>query len=280
MSGGIPRGSGVRRSVDRLVRRHGLLQCRLGTCRLTRWSTTPSGTLTPTRPAGRPRDRASLLPRQAHHSVRHEPGPSARVARLFIVGRGRLARPRWGLAPGPVSGLTPCPARGRRHGLVSPSCSSGPPAAAEPRRPGRLAGSQAVGDRNRWLDGRRLPDRGRAPPRPCRDVRGRGDAGWRRPGADAANTRDSDGTVWFGDPGSPGGRTTLRACAGLGKPVYVAIDGLTEPWEVAGFLCRSRPRRSGSSTSPGTASTEPGIGERVERFLVAVFARLAERDRK
>lgn len=34
-----------------------------------------------------------------------------------------------------------------------------------------------------------------------------------------ANARDSDGTVWFGDPAAPGGRATLRACAGLGKAV-------------------------------------------------------------
>ncbi len=45
-----------------------------------------------------------------------------------------------------------------------------------------------------------------------------------------ANVRDSDATVWFGDPGSPGGRTTLRACAGFGKPVYLVIDGLTRAY--------------------------------------------------
>jgi Circularly permutated YpsA SLOG family len=40
-----------------------------------------------------------------------------------------------------------------------------------------------------------------------------------------ANARDSDATMWFGDPGSPGGRTTLGACAGSGKPVYLVIEG-------------------------------------------------------
>jgi Circularly permutated YpsA SLOG family len=43
-----------------------------------------------------------------------------------------------------------------------------------------------------------------------------------------ANARDSDATAWFGDPDSPGGRPTLRACAGFGKAVYVVIEGLTE----------------------------------------------------
>jgi hypothetical protein len=44
-----------------------------------------------------------------------------------------------------------------------------------------------------------------------------------------ANARDSDATAWFGGPDSPGGRTTLRAWAKLGRPVYPVIDGLTRP---------------------------------------------------
>ncbi len=32
-----------------------------------------------------------------------------------------------------------------------------------------------------------------------------------------ANTLDSDATVWFGNPSSPGGKTTLRACHALGR---------------------------------------------------------------
>jgi len=35
------------------------------------------------------------------------------------------------------------------------------------------------------------------------------------------NVVDSDGTVWFGNPGSPGGRLTLGTCRSLGKPVLV-----------------------------------------------------------
>ncbi len=33
-----------------------------------------------------------------------------------------------------------------------------------------------------------------------------------------ANVRDSDGTVWFGYPGSPGGKLTVSTCRKLGKP--------------------------------------------------------------
>lgn len=48
-----------------------------------------------------------------------------------------------------------------------------------------------------------------------------------------ANARDSTATVWFGNPDSTGGRTTLRACYRLGKPVYLVIDELTRPSDVA-----------------------------------------------
>src|SRR4051794_27751768 len=40
-----------------------------------------------------------------------------------------------------------------------------------------------------------------------------------------ANVRDSTATIWFGDPGSPGGRTTLRACHKLGMPVLEVLNG-------------------------------------------------------
>jgi len=35
------------------------------------------------------------------------------------------------------------------------------------------------------------------------------------------NVRDSDGTVWFGNPSSPGGKLTLNTCRGAGKPYIV-----------------------------------------------------------
>ncbi len=88
-----------------------------------------------------------------------------------------------------------------------------------------------------------------------------------------ANARDSDATIRFGDPGSPGGRTTLRAFAGLGKPVYLVIDGLTRPSDVAAWIEAEEvlvlnvagSRESGAS----------GIGDRVERFLLAALGRAA-----
>jgi Circularly permutated YpsA SLOG family len=93
-----------------------------------------------------------------------------------------------------------------------------------------------------------------------------------------ANARDSDATIWFGDSDSPGGRTTLRACTGFKKPVYLVVEDLTQPSEVASWIEAEEVRVL--NVAGNRESTEPGIGERVERFLVAVFGRLAERDRK
>jgi Circularly permutated YpsA SLOG family len=81
-----------------------------------------------------------------------------------------------------------------------------------------------------------------------------------------ANVRDSDATIWFGNPESPGGRTTLRACTGSGKPVYLVIEGLAQPAEVAAWI-EAREFRV-LNVADRRVSTEPGVGDRVERFLV------------
>jgi hypothetical protein len=90
-----------------------------------------------------------------------------------------------------------------------------------------------------------------------------------------ANARDSDATVWFGDPDSPSGRTTLRVCADLGRPVCLVIDGLTGPSDVAAWIEAEEVRVL--SVAGHRESTEPGIGERAERFLAAVFGWLRGR---
>ena len=87
-----------------------------------------------------------------------------------------------------------------------------------------------------------------------------------------ANARDSDGTVWFGDPTSPGGVATLRACHALGRPVFVVEAGTTRPSELAGWIVRQFVRTL--NVAGNRESAEPGIGARVEAFLVATFRRL------
>jgi Circularly permutated YpsA SLOG family len=88
-----------------------------------------------------------------------------------------------------------------------------------------------------------------------------------------ANVRDSDATIWFGDPDSPGGRTTLRACTGFGKPVYLVIEGLTQPADVVAWIEAEEIRVL--NVAGNRESTERGIGDRVERFLIEVFGWLA-----
>jgi hypothetical protein len=87
-----------------------------------------------------------------------------------------------------------------------------------------------------------------------------------------ANARDSDATVWFGDPASPGGRTALRTCTGLGKPVMEVLDGFTGPSDVANWIVAQAIRVL--NVAGNRESTEPGIGDWVERFLVVTFRQL------
>jgi hypothetical protein len=88
-----------------------------------------------------------------------------------------------------------------------------------------------------------------------------------------ANARDSDATIWIGDPDSPGGQTTLDACERLGRPVLEVLDGFTLPSEVAAWIEAEEIRILNVAGS--RESRAPGIGARAEAFLVAVFRRLS-----
>jgi hypothetical protein len=89
-----------------------------------------------------------------------------------------------------------------------------------------------------------------------------------------ANVRDFDATVWLGDPNSPGGRTTLRACVSTGQPTSLVIDGSTRPSDVTAWIEAEEVRVQNAG---GTReSTSPGIGERVEASPRPVFRRRAE----
>ncbi len=93
------------------------------------------------------------------------------------------------------------------------------------------------------------------------------------PARTRANVRDSDGTVWFGDMDSSGGRTTLRACAALGMPTFLVIEGLTRPSDVAAWIMAEEIRAL--NCAGNRESVSPGIGVKVERFMTAVFRKLA-----
>jgi hypothetical protein len=73
------------------------------------------------------------------------------------------------------------------------------------------------------------------------------------------NVRDSDATLWFGETTTSVAQATVGACHGCGKPCLPVYPGAAfEPLNVAG-------NREGE---------EPGIGDRVERFLGQVLQQL------
>lgn len=61
---------------------------------------------------------------------------------------------------------------------------------------------------------------------------------------------------------------TLRACATLGRPVFVVEAGRTRGSELASWIVRVL------NVAGKREFTDPGIGARVEAFLVATFRRL------
>ena len=88
-----------------------------------------------------------------------------------------------------------------------------------------------------------------------------------------ANARDSDATAWFGNPESPGGRATLRACRALDRPVFLIRAGVTRPSDLTAWLVERSVQVL--NVAGNRELTEPGIGARVERFLVAALGRQA-----
>ena len=86
------------------------------------------------------------------------------------------------------------------------------------------------------------------------------------------NALESDGTIWFGDTDSPGGRVTLATCRAGERPYLVVADGV-RPSAVVAWL-RARPHVRTVNVAGNRESTSPGIGARVERFMADVFRQL------
>ena len=90
------------------------------------------------------------------------------------------------------------------------------------------------------------------------------------------NIQDSDGTIWFGDIGSPGFKTT-RNIAVRRSPEYpflVLYTHATRPSDVAEWLRANK--ISILNVSGNSELSNPGVGERVERFMLAVLRKLTE----
>lgn len=88
-----------------------------------------------------------------------------------------------------------------------------------------------------------------------------------------ANVEDSDGTIWFGNPDSRGGRSTLAACVKAGRPFLPVRDGMTTPRDVVAWI--QHHRIAVLNVAGNRASTDPELGPRVEAFLGRVFRLLS-----
>jgi Circularly permutated YpsA SLOG family len=84
------------------------------------------------------------------------------------------------------------------------------------------------------------------------------------------NIHDSDATLWFGDTTTKEAQTTVETCLLLGKTcMLIYPTAAFAPAHVAAWL---RDERIGTLTVAGNReAVEPGIGERVERFLGQVL---------
>jgi Circularly permutated YpsA SLOG family len=91
-----------------------------------------------------------------------------------------------------------------------------------------------------------------------------------------ANVEGSDGTIWFGSITSRGFRTTHDAALqrSVGYPVLIVYEGSTKPSEVVAWLRKHEVRVLNAAGN--RESGNPGIGERVERFLIRVFRQIRD----
>jgi hypothetical protein len=90
------------------------------------------------------------------------------------------------------------------------------------------------------------------------------------------NVEDSDGTIWFGSLESRAFRTTHGATLRKSPayPLLIVHTGATTPSHVVTCIRMNKIRVLNVAGNPESSS--PGIGERVERFMLAVLRKLAE----
>ena len=87
------------------------------------------------------------------------------------------------------------------------------------------------------------------------------------------NVQASDATLWFGATTTVGAQETVGACHRFTKPCMLIYPGASfEPWHVATWIAENKIRTLNVAGS--REQEQPGIGDRVERFLGAVLQQL------
>ena len=79
------------------------------------------------------------------------------------------------------------------------------------------------------------------------------------------NVRNSDGTVWFGNETSPGGKLTINTCIKFRKPYVINPSKLT----LIDWINKKHIRTL--NCAGNRESNNPGLYERVKNFLVMVL---------
>jgi hypothetical protein len=87
------------------------------------------------------------------------------------------------------------------------------------------------------------------------------------------NVLAADATLWFGETTTSGAQATVGACHRFAKPCMPLYPGASfEPWHVATWIAE---KKIGTLNVAGNREEEePGIGDRVERFLGEVLQQL------
>jgi len=85
------------------------------------------------------------------------------------------------------------------------------------------------------------------------------------------NVKNSDGTVWFGDSSSPGGRLTLNTCKKLNKPYTInpSIQFFIQWLEFNNIEILN--------VAGNRESTNPGIQEKVEKYIINVVTLMRQK---
>ena len=92
----------------------------------------------------------------------------------------------------------------------------------------------------------------------------------------ACNVQESDGTLWFGTADTPGAKITREVCELWRNPAMIIEPHRSIlPSDAVQWL-RNHPQIQVLNCAGNRESKNPGIGQRVERFLIAVFKRVNE----
>jgi hypothetical protein len=87
------------------------------------------------------------------------------------------------------------------------------------------------------------------------------------------NVESSDATLWFGETMTAGAQATVQACQNFRKPFMpIHPDASFEPSHVVAWISQNQVRTL--NVAGNRESDEPGIGERLERFLGQVLQQL------